>query len=222
MASVPSHSEVVIIGGGIAGCSIAYHLAEKNIQVTLVERKSLTCGTTWHAAGLVGQLRATKNLTKMAKYSTELYRKLNEKEDLSAGFLINGSISIAENEGRLQEMSRGASMGRSFGLEIDEISIDQARDKYPLLDTKHAKAAWFLPHDGQINPVDITMCLAKEAKRMGANIIEKNRVIAIDQVGDKVTKVVTELGDITCDKIVISAGMWSRDCLLYTSPSPRD
>ena len=133
MASVPSHSEVVIIGGGIAGCSIAYHLAEKNIQVTLVERKSLTCGTTWHAAGLVGQLRATKNLTKMAKYSTELYRKLNEKEDLSAGFLINGSISIAENEGRLQEMSRGASMGRSFGLEIDEISIDQARDKYPCL-----------------------------------------------------------------------------------------
>ena len=86
MASVPSHSEVVIIGGGIAGCSIAYHLAEKNIQVTLVERKSLTCGTTWHAAGLVGQLRATKNLTKMAKNSTELYRKLNEKEDLSAGF----------------------------------------------------------------------------------------------------------------------------------------
>ena len=211
MASVPSHSEVVIIGGGIAGCSIAYHLAEKNIQVTLVERKSLTCGTTWHAAGLVGQLRATKNLTKMAKYSTELYRKLNEKEDLSAGFLINGSISIAENEGRLQEMSRGASMGRSFGLEIEEISIDQAKDKYPLLDTKHAKAAWFLPQDGQINPVDITMCLAKEAKRMGANIIEKNRVIAIDQVGDKVTKVVTELGDITCDKIVISAGMWSRE-----------
>jgi len=211
MASVPSHSEVVIIGGGIAGCSIAYHLAEKNIQVTLVERKSLTCGTTWHAAGLVGQLRATKNLTKMAKYSTELYRKLNEKEDLSAGFLINGSISIAENEGRLQEMSRGASMGRSFGLEIDEISIDQARDKYPLLDTKHAKAAWFLPQDGQINPVDITMCLAKEAKRMGASIIEKNRVMAIDQVGDKVTKVVTELGDITCDKIVISAGMWSRE-----------
>ena len=108
-------------------------------------------------------------------------------------------------------MSRGASMGRSFGLEIDEISIDQAKDKYPLLDTKHAKAAWFLPQDGQINPVDITMCLAKEAKRMGASIIEKNRVMAIDQVGDKVTKVVTELGDITCDKIVISAGMWSRE-----------
>ena len=211
MANIPSHSEVVVIGGGIAGCSIAYHLAEKNISVTLIERKSLTCGTTWHAAGLVGQLRATKNLTKMAKYSTELYRKLNEKEDLSAGFLINGSVSIAENEGRRQEMSRGASMGRSFGLEIEEISIDQAKEKYPLLDTKYAKAAWFLPQDGQINPVDITMCLAKEAKRMGAKIIEKNKVIAIEQEGDKVTKVITELGDISCDKIVISAGMWSRE-----------
>ena len=211
MANIPSHSEVVVIGGGIAGCSIAYHLAEKNISVTLIERKSLTCGTTWHAAGLVGQLRATKNLTKMAKYSTELYRKLNEKEDLSAGFLINGSVSIAENEGRRQEMSRGASMGRSFGLEIEEISIDQAKEKYPLLDTKYAKAAWFLPQDGQINPVDITMCLAKEARRMGAKIIEKNKVIAIEQEGDKVTKVITELGDISCDKIVISAGMWSRE-----------
>ena len=98
MSKLPSHTEVVIIGGGIAGCSIAYHLSEKNIQVTLVERKSLTCGTTWHAAGLVGQLRATKNLTKMAKYSTDLYRKLNDKDDLSAGFVINGSVSIAGEE----------------------------------------------------------------------------------------------------------------------------
>ena len=93
MSGLPSHSEVVIIGGGVVGCSIAYHLAEKDIQVTLIERKSLTCGTTWHAAGLVGQLRATKNLIKMAKYSTNLYRALNEKDDLSAGFLINAPIN---------------------------------------------------------------------------------------------------------------------------------
>ena len=114
-------------------------------------------------------------------------------------------------EGRYQEMSRGASMGRSYGLEINEISIDEVKEKYPLLDTKHVKGAWFLPQDGQINPVDITMCLAKEARRMGANIIENNKVISIEQEGDKVTKVITELGDITCDKIVISAGMWSRE-----------
>ena len=211
MSGLPSHSEVVIIGGGVVGCSIAYHLAEKDIQVTLIERKSLTCGTTWHAAGLVGQLRATKNLIKMAKYSTNLYRALNEKDDLSAGFLINGSISIAENDGRVEEMSRGATMGRSFGLDIENISIDQIKKRYPLLDMKHVKGAWFLPQDGQINPVDITMCLAKEARRMGANIIEKNKVIAIEQNGNKVTKVVTEMGDIACDKIVISAGMWSRE-----------
>ena len=210
MSGLPSHSEVVIIGGGVVGCSIAYHLAEKDIQVTLIERKSLTCGTTWHAAGLVGQLRATKNLIKMAKYSTNLYRALNEKDDLSAGFLINGSISIAENDGRVEEMSRGATMGRSFGLDIENISIDQIKKRYPLLDMKHVKGAWFLPQDGQINPVDITMCLAKEARRMGA-IIEKNKVIAIEQNGNKVTKVVTEMGDIACDKIVISAGMWSRE-----------
>ena len=211
MSGLPSHSEVVIIGGGVVGCSIAYNLAEKDIQVTLIERKSLTCGTTWHAAGLVGQLRATKNLIKMAKYSTNLYRALNEKDDLSAGFLINGSISIAENDGRVEEMSRGATMGRSFGLDIENISIDQIKKRYPLLDMKHVKGAWFLPQDGQINPVDITMCLAKEARRMGANIIEKNKVIAIEQNGNKVTKVVTEMGDIACDKIVISAGMWSRE-----------
>ena len=211
MSGLPSHSEVVIIGGGVVGCSIAYHLAEKDIQVTLIERKSLTCGTTWHAAGLVGQLRATKNLIEMAKYSTNLYRALNEKDDLSAGFLINGSISIAENDGRVEEMSRGATMGRSFGLDIENISIDQIKKRYPLLDMKHVKGAWFLPQDGQINPVDITMCLAKEARRMGANIIEKNKVIAIEQNGNKVTKVVTEMGDIACDKIVISAGMWSRE-----------
>ena len=156
MSKLSSHTEVVIIGGGIAGCSIAYHLSEKNIQVTLVERKSLTCGTTWHAAGLVGQLRATKNLTKMAKYSTDLYRKLNDKDDLSAGFVINGSVSIAETEGRMQEMSRGASMGRNFGLEIEEISFDEIKEKYPLLDLKNVKGGWFLPQDGQINPVDIT------------------------------------------------------------------
>ena len=190
MSKLSSHTEVVIIGGGIAGCSIAYHLSEKNIQVTLVERKSLTCGTTWHAAGLVGQLRATKNLTKMAKYSTELYHKLNDKDDLSAGFVINGSVSIAETEGRMQEMSRGASMGRNFGLEIEEISFDEIKEKYPLLDLKNVKGGWFLPQDGQINPVDITMCLAKEAKRMGCKIIENNKVLGIEQEGGKVTKVI--------------------------------
>ena len=215
MPKIHSHTEVVIIGGGIVGCSIAYHLAEKNIDVTLIERKSLTCGTTWHAAGLVGQLRATKNLTKMAKYSTELYQKLNSKDNLSVGFTQNGSLSIAENDSRYEEFSRGVSMGRNFGLEIQEMSFDEIREKYPLIDLKNVaenvKGGFFHPNDGQINPVDITMCLAKEAKRMGCKIIEHNKVIAFEQNEDSVTKVITEQGDISCDKIVISAGMWSRE-----------
>ena len=215
MSGLPSHSEVVIIGGGIVGCSIAYHLAEKNIDVTLIERKSLTCGTTWHAAGLVGQLRATKNLTKMAKYSTELYHKLNNTEGLSVGFSQNGSLSVAENHSRYEEFSRGVSMGRNFGLEIQEMSFEQMQEKYPLLDFQNinddVKGGFFHPNDGQINPVDITMCLAKEAKRMGCNIIEHNKVIAFDQKDKKITKVITDMGDISCDKIVIAAGMWSRE-----------
>ena len=133
MTGLPSHTQVVIVGGGVIGCSIAYHLAEKDIDVTLIERKSLTCGTTWHAAGLVGQLRATKNLTKMAKYSTELYQKLNSMNDLSTGFKQNGSLSIAENVSRYEELSRGVSMGRNFGLEIEEMSFEKIKEKYSLI-----------------------------------------------------------------------------------------
>ena len=215
MTGLPSHTQVVIVGGGVIGCSIAYHLAEKDIDVTLIERKSLTCGTTWHAAGLVGQLRATKNLTKMAKYSTELYQKLNSMDDLSTGFKQNGSLSIAENVSRFEELSRGVSMGRNFGLEIEEMSFEKMKEKYSLLNFQNidddVKGGFFHPNDGQINPVDITMCLAKEARRMGCKIIENNKVLSFDQEEDKVTRVITEMGSINCDKIVIAAGMWSRE-----------
>ena len=159
--------EVVVIGGGVVGCSVAYHLSKKNIDTVLLERKSLTCGTTWHAAGLVGQLRSSKNLTMMAKYSTDLYCELDQEKDLSTGMVQNGSISIAENEERLEELRRSASMGRHFGLEVEEVGLDEIKSKYPLIDLKGIKGGFYLPKDGQINPVDVTMCLAKETKKMG-------------------------------------------------------
>ena len=209
--NLPHEAEVVVIGGGVVGCSIAYHLSKKNIDTVLLERKSLTCGTTWHAAGLVGQLRSSKNLTMMAKYSTDLYCELDQEKDLSTGMVQNGSISIAENEERLEELRRSASMGRHFGLEVEEVGLDEIKSKYPLIDLKGIKGGFYLPKDGQINPVDVTMCLAKETKKMGGKIIEHNAVLGFEQEENKITKVLTELGEIKCKKIVITSGMWSRE-----------
>ena len=209
--NIPLDTEVVIIGGGVVGCSIAYHLSKKKIDTVLLERKSLTCGTTWHAAGLVGQLRSSKNLTMMAKYSTELYCELDQIENLSTGMVQNGSISIAENNERLEELRRSASMGKHFGLEVEEISLDEIKSLYPLINLDGVKGGFHLPKDGQINPVDITMCLAKEFKRMGGKIIEQNAVTGFEQDDNKIKAVHTELGTIKCKKIVISSGMWSRE-----------
>ena len=115
---LPTQADVVVIGGGVVGCSLAYHLAKKNVSTVLLERKSLTCGTTWHAAGLVGQLRASKNLTFMAKYSTDLYQELQNSKNRSLGFIQNGSLNLAECPGRMEEKKRSTSMGRNFGLDI--------------------------------------------------------------------------------------------------------
>ena len=117
-STLPQNVEVVVIGGGVVGCSIAYHLAKKNVNTVLLERKSLTCGTTWHAAGLVGQLRSSKNLTLMAKYSTDLYQELQNNKNRSLGFIQNGSLNISECSDRMEEIKRSTSMGRNFGLDI--------------------------------------------------------------------------------------------------------
>src|SRR5512147_2037717 len=123
---LPSHANVVIVGGGIAGCSIAYHLTRIGItDVVLLERRQLTCGTTWHAAGLVGQLRATRNLTELAKYTTELYQSLEAETGQATGFRQNGSISVAKSPARMEELRRGLSMGRTFGLRIDELTPEE-------------------------------------------------------------------------------------------------
>ena len=132
--SIPKKAKVIIIGGGVIGCSVAYHLGKIGWKdVVLLERKQLTCGTTWHAAGLIAQLRATKNMTRQAKYSQELYQKLEKETGLSTGFKRNGSITVALNNERMEELKRSAGMARSFGVEIDEITPDEIADIIPIV-----------------------------------------------------------------------------------------
>ena len=155
--TIPKKAKVVIIGGGVIGCSIAYHLGKIGWKdVVLLERKQLTCGTTWHAAGLIAQLRATKNMTRLAKYSQELYQKLEKETGLSTGFKRNGSITVALTNERMEELKRSAGMARAFGVEIDEITPDEIAEKYPTLKVDDAVGGLWLPKDGQADPVNIT------------------------------------------------------------------
>lgn len=166
MADLPSAARVVIIGGGIAGCSVAYHLAKLGWNdVVLLERKQLTSGSTWHAAGLIAQLRATANMTRLAKYSQELYGALESETGVATGFKRNGSITVALTEERFEELRRGASMARAYGVEIETISVSELKARYPLLDTDGIVGAVFLPKDGQGDPANIALALAKVRAR---------------------------------------------------------
>ena len=213
---LPSHAQVVIIGGGIVGCSVAYHLTKLGWRdVVLLERRKLTCGTTWHAAGLVGQLRATANMTRLAQYTTTLFATLEQETGQATGFKQNGSLSIATNEERFEELKRGASMARTFGLEVEVIGNDTLKRMWPLIDASDVVGSVYLPMDGQTNPVDTTMALAKGARMGGAKIVEDARVTAIHtrQEGRyrTVTGVATDDGDIRAELVVNCAGMWARE-----------
>ncbi len=209
---LPSSAQIVIVGGGVIGCSVAYHLTKLGFKdVVLLERRSLTCGTTWHAAGLVPTLRATYNMSMLAKYSAELYQKLAKETGQETGFVRNGSLTIATNAERLRELKRGASMAKVAGFPCDFIGPEQAADLWPLLYTQDVLGAIHLPMDGVVNPVDVTQALAKGAKLGGASIIENCKVLDIQTQGGKVSGVVTEQGDIQCEYLVNCAGMWARD-----------
>jgi 4-methylaminobutanoate oxidase (formaldehyde-forming) len=219
-SEVPSEARVVIVGGGIVGCSIAYHLTKLGWRdVVLLERKQLTCGTTWHAAGLVGQLRATLNLTKLAVYTTDLYSGLEAETGQATGFKQNGSLGVASNTERFEELKRSASMARMAGLEVQVITPTEARELYPLLNIEDLVGAVFLPNDGQTNPIDTTMALAKGARSGGAKIFEDTKVTAVHTApksgvgpsGPRVTGVSTDKGDIKAEYVVNCAGMWARD-----------
>ncbi|MEJ8815621.1 FAD-dependent oxidoreductase [Variovorax ureilyticus] len=210
--AVPPYADVVIIGGGVVGCSIAYHLTKLGItDVVLLERKQLTCGTTWHAAGLVGQLRATRNLTELAKYTTDLIYKLEAETGQATGFKQNGSISVALTNERMEELRRQASMARNFGLDVNVVSARDIRDRYPYLSIEGVVGGVFLSKDGQCNPVDVTQAYAKGARMGGAKILENVKVQRVLKEGGRAVGVVTDQGDIRSKTVVIAAGMWSHE-----------
>ncbi|WP_193371139.1 GcvT family protein [Pelagibius marinus] len=208
----PKHARAVIVGGGVIGCSVAYHLARLGWSgVVLLERKQLTCGTTWHAAGLIGQLRATSNMTQLAKYSAELYATLEAETGVATGFKQNGSLSVALTDERLEELKRGASMAKTFGLEVEVLTPEEVKAKYPLLNLEGATGGVFLPKDGQADPANIAHALAKGARQKGVQIFEQTQVTAITQKDGRVTGVETDKGNITAEYVVNCAGMWGRD-----------
>ncbi len=208
----PDRAQVVIVGGGVIGCSTAYHLTKLGYKdVVLLERKSLTCGTTWHAAGLVGQLRASQNMTKIARYTAELFAGLEEETGQATGLKQNGSISVADEPERFEELLRGASMARCFGLEVEQVDPDWIKQHYPVMHTDDLVGGIFLPGDGQCNPIDVTQAMAKGARMGGATILEKTKVTGATIDGGRIKSVTTDKGTIECEHLVIACGMWSRE-----------
>ena len=209
---LPTQADVVIVGGGVIGTSLAYHLTKIGISnVVLLERKQLTCGTTWHAAGLVGQLRATRNMTELAKYTSELMKGLEAETGQATGFKQNGSFSIALTDARFEEFRRGASMAKNFGLDVQVVLADEVKERLPHLSTHEVTGGVFLPGDGQVNPIDVTQAYAAGARSRGARVFEHTKVTRLIKEGKRVTGVETTAGTIMADKTVICGGMWSRD-----------
>ncbi|WP_261843103.1 GcvT family protein [Aliamphritea ceti] len=211
-APLPAKAEVVIIGGGIVGTSIAYHLTKRGVtDVVLLERQQLTCGTTWHAAGLVSMLWPTPTLTNLAKYSHELYASLEEETGQATGYARIGSLSIARSEERLEELKRTSSMAKVFGVESEMIDNERLAELYPGINTEGVVGTLYIEKDGQTNPIDTTMALAKGAKMGGANIREKTKVTDIIVEDGKAVGVKTDAGEIRADQVILCGGMWSRD-----------
>ena len=210
--TLPKQAQIIIIGGGIIGCSVAYHLAKEGAKdVLLLERGQLTCGSTFHAAGLVGQLRNSANITRVLKNSVELYRTIESETGQATGWKMNGGLRLACTKERWTELKRQATTAHSFGLEMELLSPNEAQELWPLMEVEDVIGAAFLPTDGQANPSDITQALAKGARMCGVTIFEKTSVTGVRLVNQQVAAVQTENGEIICETVVNCAGQWANE-----------
>ncbi len=208
---LPDRAQIVVIGGGIIGCSTAYHLArDHHADVVLLEQGKLTGGSTWHAAGLVGQLRSSASITQVLKYSVDLYRRLADETGLETGWKMSGCLRLACNEDRWTEYRRLATTAGSFGMDMHLLSPSDVKGMWPLMNVDDLVGATFLPTDGQASPSDITQSLAKGARMHGAKLFEGVRVTGFDIEDGTITAVRTGAGRIACEKVVNCAGMWAR------------
>ena len=207
----PKDCKVVVIGGGVAGSSVAYHLAKFGWKDTiLLERDQLTSGTTWHAAGLVGQLGATATITKLRKYSLNLYKELEKKTELSTGLKQNGAITVASSKERLQELLRQATSAQLFDVNVEVLDKQKIKDLYPVINDQDILGGVYMPEDGQADPVGVTNVLAKAARMEGVQIFEKTPVNKILVKKNRIIGVETSKGKIDCEYVVLATGMWSR------------
>ncbi|HTX26580.1 MAG TPA: FAD-dependent oxidoreductase [Streptosporangiaceae bacterium] len=211
MTELTPRARVVIIGGGVIGASVAYHLAQLGwTDVLLLEQGQLSCGTTWHAAGLVGQLRASESGTRLVQYSTELYERLEKQTGLSTGFRRCGGVTVARTRDRLTQLKRTATTAEAYQLDCELITPERAGDLYPVMRTDDLKGAIWLPGDGRANPTDLTSALAKGARDKGVTITERVRVTGIAVKDNTVTGVTTDRGDVEAEIVVNCAGQWAK------------
>ncbi|MFP6654931.1 MAG: FAD-dependent oxidoreductase [Myxococcota bacterium] len=210
--SLPDRARIVVIGGGVIGASIAYHLVQRGEQdVLLLEQDRFTSGTTWHAAGLVAQLRATENLTRLSRYSLDLYSRLEAETGQATGFRRPGAITLATSAGRFEEIRRAAAMAATLGIEAHVLSVGEVADLWPGVFTDDLVGAVHLPEDGTVSPVDVTMALLAGAKQGGAQVFERTKVEDLIVKGGRIAGVVTKAGPIEAESVVLATGMWTRD-----------
>ena len=222
MAELPGHARVIIIGGGIVGASVAYHLGKLGVgDVFLLERDRFTCGTTWHAAGLVGQLRATENLTRLCRYSLDLYARLEDETGQATGFRQPGALSLATTEERFTELKRTAAVADHLGVEVAVLSPAEAQALWPRMEIADVVGAVHIPKDGTVSPVDVTMALLAGARQQGVSTHQGVAVDGLIVEGGRVAGVRTGQGEMRAETVVLAAGMWSRDfAARYGVPLP--